>query len=86
MVIQSFIPGSSNGRTSGSEPGNRGSNPCPGTTFSLVVLVAQRIERWPPEPKVAGSNPAGDALRPIQQVQDKSLCYNIEHGDYPLIC
>lgn len=26
-----YIPGSSNGRTSGSEPGNRGSNPCPGT-------------------------------------------------------
>ncbi len=35
--------------------GLRGSNPRP----SANAPVAQRIERWPAEPEVAGSNPAG---------------------------
>ena len=37
---------------------NGGSSPSRDTINS--VPVAQRIERWPPEPDVPGSNPGGD--------------------------
>ncbi len=34
-------------------------------SYSKIGLapVAQRIERWPPEPEVGGSNPLGRAIK-----------------------
>lgn len=39
-----LYPGSSNGRTGGSGPPNRGSNPCPGTKLKKVKRKRPRGE------------------------------------------
>ena len=38
IIYIGYAPGSSNGRTTGSGPVNRGSNPCPGSIKHLRVL------------------------------------------------
>ena len=39
MILAVDDPGSSNGRTPGFGPGNRGSNPCPGTKKNTLVKL-----------------------------------------------
>ena len=52
-----FYAGSSRGRTPGSGPGNRGSNPCPAASNMRPWL--NWIERLATDQKVGGSSPPG---------------------------
>jgi hypothetical protein len=55
MAPETFAGASSNGRTPGSEPGDRGSNPCaPSTSESVAPTVEQRA----PTPRAEGSIPS----------------------------
>ena len=65
------IPGSSSGRTAGSEPANRGSNPCPGTTFCTCGGTGRRGSLKPCcRRRRAGSTPARCTMERCQSPVD----------------